>query len=193
MQRMIGKGLVVMAVVTLVLVAVPADAKNGVYVGASVGQTTLEIDDLNIDPDTFDYKADSTTTKFFVGYRFMRYLAVEGSYIDFGSLSDSVSVDGDTVSLDTDLKGFDACAMGMLPLGIADIFVKGGFVSWDADIRAAVGEIIEYDSEDGLDMVVGLGAQVRFKGLAVRAEFEYFDIADADSVYLISVGASYTF
>lgn len=193
MQRMIGKGLVVMAVVTLVLAAAPADAKNGVYVGASVGQTTLEIDDLDIDPDTFDYKADSTTTKFFVGYRFMGFLAVEGSYIDFGSLSDSASVDGGTVNLDTDLKGYDVCAMGMLPLGIADIFIKGGLVSWDADIRAALDEIIEYDSESGTDMVYGLGAQVRFKGLAVRAEFEYFDIADADSVYLISVGASYTF
>lgn len=193
MQRMIGKGLVVMAVVMLVLAAAPADAKNGVYVGASVGQTTLEIDDIDIDLDTFDYKADSTTTKFFLGYRFMGFLAVEGSYIDFGSLSDSTEIGGEPASLETDLKGYDVCAMGMLPLGIADIFIKGGIVSWDADIRAAFGEIIEYDGESGTDMVYGLGAQVRFKGLAVRAEVEYFDIADADSVYLISVGASYTF
>jgi OOP family OmpA-OmpF porin len=193
MQRMIGKGFVVTAVVMLVLAAAPADAKNGVYVGASVGQTTLNIDDLDVDVDTFDYKADSTTTKFFVGYRFMGFLAVEGSYIDFGSLSDSTDIDGEPVSLETDLKGYDVCAMGMLPLGIADIFIKGGVVSWDADIRAAFDEIIEYDGESGTDLVYGIGAQVRFKGLAVRAEFEYFDIADADSVYLISVGASYTF
>jgi len=192
MQRMICKGLVV-AVVMLVFAAAPADAKNGVYVGASVGQTTLKIDELDIDPETFDYKADSTTTKFFLGYRLMGFFAVEGSYIDFGSLSDSTTVDGEPVNLETDLKGYDICAMGMLPLGIADIFIKGGVVSWDADIRAAFGEIIEYDGESGTDMVYGLGAQVRFKGLAVRAEFEYFDIADADSVYLISVGASYTF
>lgn len=192
MQRMICKGLVV-AVLMLVLAAAPVDAKNGVYVGASVGQTTLEIDDLDIDPDTFDYKADSTTTKFFLGYRFMGFVAVEGSYIDFGSLSDSATVDGDPVSIETDLKGYDVCAMGMLPLGIADIFIKGGIVSWDADIRAAFDEIIEYDGESGTDMVYGIGAQVRFKALAVRAEVEFFDIADADNVYLISVGASYTF
>ena len=169
------------------------DAKNGVYVGASVGQTTLEIDDLDLDVESFDYTADSTSTKFFLGYRFMGFLAVEGSYIDFGSMSDSTEIDGESLSLETDLKGYDVCAMGMLPLGIADIFIKGGIVSWDADIRTAFEEIIEYDGESGTDMVYGLGAQVRFKGFAVRGEFEYFDIADADSVYLISVGASYTF
>lgn len=193
MQQMIGRGLMVMAVVMLVLAAAPASAKNGVYVGASVGQTTLKIDNLDLDLDSFDYKADSTTTKIIVGYRFMGFLAVEGSYIDFGSLSDSATIGGDPVSLSTDLTGYDVCAMGMLPLGIADLFVKGGFVSWDADIRAAIDEIIEHDSDSGTDMVFGLGAQVRFKGLAVRAELEYFDIADADSVYLISVGATYTF
>ena len=192
MRQVIGRGLVVMAVV-LVLATVPVEAENGVYIGASVGQTTLEIDDLDLDIDTFDYKADSTTTKFFLGYRFMAFFAVEGSYIDFGNLSDSTTVDGEPVSLETDLTGFDLCAMGMMPLGIADIFIKGGVVSWDADIRAAFNEIIEYDGDSGTDMVYGVGAQVRFKGLAVRAELEYFDIADADSVYLISAGASFTF
>jgi len=193
MNRVTGRGLVVCAVAVLILAACPVSAKNGFYVGGSFGLTTLKINDLDLDLNEFDYKADSTSYKIILGYRFMGFFAVEGSYIDFGKLSDSVDTGEGNVGIDTDLKGFDAFAMGMLPLGIADIFAKVGFVSWDADIRTAFGEIIELDTDSGTDMVFGIGAQVRFKGLAVRAEVEYFDIADADSVYLFSLGATFTF
>jgi OOP family OmpA-OmpF porin len=193
MNRVFARGLVVCAVVVLILAAGPVSAKNGFYVGGSFGQTTLKINDFNLDLEEFDYKADSTSYKIILGYRFMGFLAVEGSYIDFGKLSDSMDTIEGTVRVENDLKGFDAFAMGMLPLGIADIFAKVGFVSWDSDIQAAIGEIIEFDTESGTDLVFGIGAQVRFKGLAVRAELEYFDIADADSVYLISLGATFTF
>ena len=193
MNRVTGRGLVVCTVAVLILAAGPVAAKNGFYVGGSFGQTTLKINDLDLDLEQFDYKADSTSYKIILGYRFMGFLAVEGSYIDFGKLSDSIDTIEGTVGVDTDLKGIDAFAMGMLPLGIADIFAKVGFVSWDADIRAAVGSIVELDTDSGTDMVYGIGAQVRFKGLAVSAEVEYFDIADADSVYLISLGATFTF
>lgn len=193
MNRVYARGLVAGAVAVLILAAGPASAKNGFYVGGSFGQTTLKIDNLSLDLEEFDYKADSTSYKIILGYRFMGFLAVEGSYVDFGDLSDSIDTIEGNVSVANDLKGFDAFAMGMLPLGIADIFAKVGLVSWDSDIRAAIGELIELDSRSGTDMVYGIGAQVRFKGLAVRAEVEYFDIADADSVYLISLGATFTF
>lgn len=193
MNRMIARGLVAATVVVLILAAGPASAKNGFYVGGSFGQTTLKIDNLSLDLNEFDYKADSTSYKIILGYRFMGFLAVEGSYLDFGQLKDSYDGEGGPVGIGTDLKGFDAFAMGMLPLGIADLFAKVGLVSWDADIRTAIGSIVEFDTESGTDLVFGIGAQLRFKGLAVRAELEYFDISEADSVYLISVGATYTF
>lgn len=193
MNRMIARGLVAATVVVLIFAAGPASAKNGFYVGGSFGQTTLKIDNLSLDLNEFDYKADSTSYKIILGYRFMGFLAVEGSYLDFGQLKDSYDGEDDPVGIGTDLKGFDAFAMGMLPLGIADLFAKVGLVSWDADIQAAIGSIVEFDTESGTDLVFGIGAQLRFKGLAVRAELEYFDISEADSVYLISVGATYTF
>jgi OOP family OmpA-OmpF porin len=185
--------LVVGALVVVLAAAGPASAKNGFYVGGSFGQTSLKINDLEIDLDEFDYKADTTSYKIIAGYRFMGFLAVEGSYVDFGNFKDGTQGDGDPVSLETKLKGFDAFGMGMLPLGIADIFVKVGVVSWDADITQAIGDITNFGSDSGTDMVYGLGAQVRFKGLAVRGEIEYFDIPEADSIYLISLGATFTF
>jgi hypothetical protein len=123
----------------------------------------------------------------------MGYFAVEASYVDFGSLSDSTDTIQGRLSVDTDLKGYDAFAVGLVPIAMVDVFAKVGLVSWDADIRAAYGTIAELDTDSGTDLVYGLGAQVRFAGLAVRGEVEFFDIADADSLYLVSVGASFTF
>jgi hypothetical protein len=193
MERKIQRTLVLGALAVALAVAGPVSAKNGFYLGASLGQASLKIDDLELDLDTFDYKDDTTSYKIIAGYRFMGFLAVEGSYVDFGSFADGTQGGGDPVSLETKLKGFDAFAVGMLPLGIADLFLKVGVVSWDADITRAIGEITSFGSDSGTDMVYGLGAQVRFKGLAVRGEVEYFDIPEADSVYLISLGATFTF
>jgi hypothetical protein len=190
---MIGHALLSLAVVAIFAGAAPVSAKNGIYIGGSIGQTTLKINEFNLDLEDFDYKADTTSYKIIVGYRFFAYLAVEGSYVDFGTLEDSSDAGGEPVSVETDLKGYDAFAVGLLPLGIVDVFGKIGVVSWDADFSAAIGEITDFDSGSGTDLVYGAGVQVRFKGLGVRGEVEYFDIADADSVYLISVGATFTF
>jgi len=193
MNRMFGRGLVAGAVLILILAAGPVSAKNGIYVGGSFGQTFLKINDLDLDLNSFDFSAKDTSYKIIVGYRFMGFFAVEGSYVNFGRLADSTGTGNEPVNIQADLKGFDAFAMGMLPLGIADIFAKAGFVSWDADIRSAIGDITDFGSDSGTDMVFGIGVQVRFKGLAVRGGIEYFDIADADSVYLVPVGATFTF
>ena len=193
MRAATGRAVVAGAALALVLAAAPVSAKNGFYLGASVGRTSLSIDGLDLDVEQFDFSAADTSYKVIAGYRLLGFFAVEASYLDFGRLADSVDTVEGTVSVSTDLKGFDAVAVGMLPLGIADLFAKAGLVSWDADIRTAFDGIAHPGSDSGTDLVYGLGAQVRFKGLAVRGELEFFDIADADSVYLISIGATFTF
>lgn len=167
--------------------AVAAD--NGFYVGASVGQTSLAIDDVEIDVDEFDFDADETSYKIFVGYRIFTFFAVEGSYVDFGRFEDGSGA----ATLEADVSGFDAFAMGMLPLGIADIFVKAGAIAWDADLEAAIVGLSQRDSESGTDPAYGIGAQFRIRSFAIRAELEYFDVDEADGLYMVSVGGSYTF
>jgi hypothetical protein len=185
--------MIVMTALALLSAAAPATAKNGFYLGGSVGQTTLEIGSYELDLEDFDFSADTTSYKILAGYRFFAYLGVEASYLHFGTLSDSFDASGEPVTVDTELKGFDACAMGMLPIGIVDLYAKLGIVVWDADISALIGGLPEFTTDSGSDLVYGAGIQVRFRGLGVRGEIEYFDIANADSVYLISVGATYTF
>ena len=162
-----------------VLTSLPAAAAdNGIYLGGSIGQTGVQIDE-------FDYDADATSYKVIAGWRFLDWLAVEGNYIDFGSADDTVS----GTRLETDLSGVSLSAVGFLPAGPVDLFARVGAVDWSADLSA---EGFGRDSEDGTDFTYGVGAQFRVWSLSIRAEYEVFDFEDAD-VDMLSVGVTWTF
>jgi len=185
-------GLSIALTAALALLAIPAiAADNGFYLGASVGQTQLEIDELGEDIQSADFSGDDMAYKVFAGFRFLTFLAVEGSYRDFGAPEDQVAELDGTVT--ADLTGYDVAAVGYLPLGIADIFAKAGMVSWDADLSLDAGSFSESVSDSGEDPLYGLGFQLRFKSFAVRAEIEYFDVEGVDGLYMYSLGGSYTF
>ncbi len=175
MRKNIMTGLVAVLALTS-LPAVAAD--NGIYLGASVGQSGLEIDDL-------DYDANATGYKIIAGWRFLDWLAVEGNYVDFGSGDDSVA--GDRV--ETEADGISLSAVGFLPVGPVDLFARVGAIDWSADISSPD---LGSGSDDGTDLTYGVGAQFRVWSLSVRAEYEMFDVDDAD-VDMISVGVTWTF
>jgi OOP family OmpA-OmpF porin len=174
------------------LLAFPAvAADNGFYLGGSVGQTQLEIDELGEDIESADFSGDDMAYKVFAGFRFITFLGVEGSYRDLGKPEDEVAALDGTVT--ADLTAYDVAAVGFLPLGIADIFAKAGMAAWDAELNLDAGDISESVTDDGEDPFYGLGFQLRFKSFAVRAEIEYFDVEGVDGLYMYSLGGSYTF
>jgi OOP family OmpA-OmpF porin len=164
---------------TLALTTLPAvAADNGIYLGASVGQSGLEIDD-------FDYDASATGYKIIAGWRFLDWLAVEGNYVDFGSGDDRVA----GTKIETEADGISLSAVGFLPVGPVDLFARVGAIDWSADLSApGAGS----GSDDGTDLTYGIGAQFRVWSLSIRAEYEMFDVSDAD-LDMISVGVTWTF
>lgn len=185
-------GLSVALASLVALLALPSGAAdNGFYLGASVGQATVEIDDLDDALDNTDFSGDDMAYKVFAGFRFLNFLGVEGSYRDLGSADDTIPALGGTVA--ADVTGYDAFAVGYLPLGIADIFLKAGMISWDAELSAdLLGGPVTL-SDDGTDPAYGIGFQFRFSSFALRGELEYLDIEGASAVYMYSVGGSFTF
>jgi hypothetical protein len=175
MRKNIMTGLVA----ALALTSLPAvSADNGIYLGASVGQSGLQIDDFN-------YDADATGYKIIAGWRFLDWLAVEGNYVDFGSGDDRVAGS----RIETEADGISLSAVGFLPVGPVDLFARVGAIDWNADVSSpGVGR----GSDDGTDLTYGVGAQVRVWSLSLRAEYEMFDIDDAD-VDMISLGVTWTF
>jgi OOP family OmpA-OmpF porin len=168
------------------MAAVPAQsADNGIFLGGSVGAAGVKADD-SFDGSNFDYDAGSTGYKLIAGWRFLDWLAVEADYVDLGSGDDKVQ----GIELETDINGVSLSALGFLPLGPVDLMARVGAIDWSADLRApGFGSI----SDDGTDFTWGVGAQFRVSSLAIRAEYEQFDIADANTVDMISLGVTWTF
>ena len=163
-----------------VLPAVAAD--NGFYLGASVGQANLKIDDLtNGTLENDDFDADDMAFKLIAGIRPLDWLGVEAAYVNFGEPEDTVL--GQKLKADGD--GISAFAVGFLATGPVDLFAKVGLISWDSKISGSF-------DDDGTDLAYGAGAQFRVLGLSIRAEYEKFDISDVD-LDMVSVGVTYTF
>ena len=168
------------ALLTLpVLPAVAAD--NGFYLGGSVGQANLKIDDLSDGISTADFDADDTAFKLIAGMRPLDWLGIAAAYVNFGEPEDTVL--GQKLKADGD--GISAFAVGFLPTGPVDLFAKVGLISWDSKIGGTF-------DDDGTDLAYGVGAQFRVLGLSIRAEYEKYDISDVD-LDMISVGLTYTF
>ena len=147
-----------------------AAAKDkGFYLGGSVGSASISVDDLDFDESDVAWKV-------FGGYQLIGLLAFEGSYVDFGSPSA-----GD---LKVNTTALDLFGVVGLPVGPVRLFGKLGAVYWDADIKGG-------EDDDSTDLAAGLGLEFELASFGIRGEVEYFDALD--DVYMLSVGATYTF
>ena len=171
----------------LALVSAPALAvDNGFYFGASVGAGGVQFDE-RFDGQRIDYDAGSTGFKAIAGWRFLDWLSVEANYVDLGSGEDRIA--GQKV--ETDVSGASLSMVGFLPVGPVDLFARAGAIDWSADVKLSGLDL--KGSNDGTDLTYGVGAQFRIWSLSFRAEYELFDISDADTVDLASVGVTWTF
>jgi hypothetical protein len=75
----------------------------------------------------------------------------------------------------------------MLALPLVDLFARGGYARWEANLSALASE-----ERDGRDPTYGAGAQLRVGSFALRFEYERFELGD-DDVDLTSIGFTYTF
>ena len=174
----------VLASFVLLFATVASAADNGVYIGAGITQTNVEIDEVDLDENDNGFKA-------LVGFRPLDWLAVEANYVDFGQVSVG---DPAIVEAEFEAKGIDAFVIGMLDFTVIDLFAKVGLVSWDADttVRSG-GDIVDEFSDDGTDLAYGVGIQARFGSLGARLEAERFDIEDTDAFDVYSLSLFWTF
>lgn len=156
-------------------------ADNGFYLGGSVGQANVDFEDT-----AFDFDEDDTGYKLFVGIRPIDLFAAEVSYTDFGKPEASVGA----VRTNADVKAASAFALlyAPLPLPLVDIFAKAGFARIEQDVTSSSFRLDRTDT----DFAWGVGGQLNFGSLAVRAEYERFK-TDAGDPDFISIGFAWTF
>lgn len=173
-----------------------AHADNtGIYAGGSLGQAKTDFSNDAFD-DFFD--GEDTAFKIFLGYRVLDWVGFEAGYVDLGEITlRNNNVPG--------LSGFRLEEAGFAAFGVlywnvaaspVDLFAKAGFIASQAHVRTNSFFGTLDDTENSTDLAWGVGAQFRFDKLAVRVEYEQFDIdtgSDFDAPDMISVGASWTF
>ncbi len=172
----------VLAVLAGSLVGPAAYADSGFYLGASLGDANVEFDDFGIDDN-------DSASKIFGGFIFdmpVVDFAIEAAYVDLGSPSGTLFGD----SVDLDVKAISAFGVAGLDYGLFGFFAKAGLVSWDADIAAAG---LPVGAESGSDPAYGLGFRLTFSSVEVRLEYEIFDIADVETVDMLSLGVLWRF
>lgn len=165
-----------------------AGNESGLYLGGSIGSAATDVSYNDSGIGSINYDDTDSSYKVFFGYNFgvipLLNLAIEGSYVDMGTVAGSVS--GNTV--ETSHNAYDAFGLVGLNLGPFELFGKVGMAAWDSESK-----VQSTTSDDsGTDPAYGLGAQFQLGSAALRAEFEFFDLEKAD-IGLFSVGAAYTF
>lgn len=167
--------------------AAHADVQPGFYVGAGVGQATLEVDGSGFD-------ADDTSFKVFGGYAFNQNFAVELTYLNGGKPDETFRVGTVSVNVEGELTGFNASVIGRLPLNESfSLFAKAGYGTYDIEITGRSGNTRVSFDDDGSEFSYGAGAAFSFnESFELRAEYEALNIDDGD-FNVISVGALFRF
>lgn len=165
-----------------------AGGDTGFYLGGSVGSANSDVAYTDPGSGYVSYDDDDSAYKVFLGYNFgvipLINLAIEGSYVDFGTAQGTVS--GSRV--ETTVDGWNAFGLLGVNLGPASLFAKVGAMSWESDSVSLTSTL----NASGTDPAYGVGAQLQFGSLGIRAEYEVFDL-ETVNVGLASVGLSYTF
>ena len=148
---------------------------NGFYVGGNYGYVKIDGD------DSFDDNND--VKEGVIGYRLNPFLALEGSYIDFGSYGNSLA------SAKTD--GYTAALKATLPIGDrVELFAKGGQLWYKTDYNTAVGN--NSDDDKGVFAGAGVGFKVT-ENFLVNAQYTWYDVnMDAKEVTQNGTGKTNT-
>lgn len=163
-----------------------ATADSGLFIGASVGNTTVE-DDF----DGFVLDGDTNSYRLVTGFQFGDILGLEIGYQDFGELNELLTV-GTTIS-DALIKTNGWTAGGTLDLPVGNtfsLFGRAGVYFWDADV---IVDGFSIDLPGDENPYYGAGARVNVSpNLSLIGDWTRFELdnANADT---ISIGFQYRF
>ncbi len=162
-------------------------AENGLYVGAGITRATVD----DIFGSGSDLRIDNTAWKGFVGFKFpLIPLALEADYSDLGSQTRDFGFTQGHASA----KAFSAFAVGYLPLPVPflDIYGKAGAARWQLNGRTTSPALFDLDDR-GTEFAWGIGAQAHVSNVAIKLEYENFDIRNTSGARLYTLGAALYF
>jgi OmpA-OmpF porin, OOP family len=201
------------ATALLLAAATTANARPegaGFYIGASGGQAKYDQDRSDFDSIVFDafssngvpvlslrsdFDDADNTFAVFAGYRFNRYVAVEGGYVDLGELvytaNATVLGGGPTpadIRVTVGAKGPLVSGMGIWPINdVWEVYGRAGLVVSSTDVKVTI-RLFNFsdtvpESKTSVDSMIGLGTAVHFGDrVSLRLEYQRFGaVGDEDT------------
>src|SRR5262245_44312632 len=165
------------------------DNTQGLYIGGGFGDfsaTINNIDDVNDAISDFDESEGSS--KYFVGYRFNKFLSIQGDLYDLGD--SSTTLRGQPLLANTDVYG--ASVVGTLPIGFIELFARAGLVFYDVEVTTP--NISDRIDQSDNDLVYSAGVGFTFvHRVNLQLEYELFDINAFDDSDAWWVNVSWRF
>ena len=142
-------------VVVMLFSCTLSSAFAGPYISVGLGHSSLNETNAN----------DDIGKALNLGYQF-KYLGLEGGYVDFGN------TDSSSLSLNTDLSGFEVALTARLRYGRAAVFGKLGLWNWDFETTIA--------DQSETDTLHGMGIDYAFSSkLMLRGEYTEYRAKDS--------------
>lgn len=132
---------------------------------------------------TMEENHDETAWGVTVGYRIMRYAAVELNYLDLGELEESVPIYGypfaPTYEITQQMRtsGPALSALGILPVGAGfSLYARVGVIFAEMDVKTSIGTYSDDTSFSSQTALWGAGAQFDWGGhWSLRLDFQRFE------------------
>jgi opacity protein-like surface antigen len=165
----------------------------GPYVGGGVGQYNVRIDNAQEFGSVINhYSTNDTAFKFFAGYRFAPFIALEGSYINLGTNKDVIAPG---VVARSKIDGWSPELVATLPLGWFEAFAEGGDYVYRYQRCLEVPGTSFSSSSDTFNHIewgAGLGVVVA-QVIPIRLEYQEFNIQNTNHSNALWLTAGFRF
>jgi len=181
--------------------AMADDNDSGFYLGGGYGQFDTKIKNVEGVTDVIgNIDTDDSAWKLFAGWRFNKFLSLEGDYIDLGNPRGNFDAAGSDGDYRVELAGFGAYVIGTLPITIFELSAKAGYYWHDVNLDINLNNIgggngnVLHADENGEAWVYGVGAGVTLiDHLNFKLEYELMDLDRLDDSYTLWGTAAWRF
>lgn len=165
-------------------------ADQGLYIGA--GYVRAQVNNV-FGTSNYDFKIDDNAWKAILGFRFIPPFAVEANYVDLGHQSQGL-LGGQTPYGHADARAFDLFGVGLLPLGMFDLYGKAGGARWtlSGNLQGPNSTLFALD-RSGTSFAWGAGGQLHYGPVGARLEYEHFQMPGTDGARLYTFALTFTF
>jgi opacity protein-like surface antigen len=193
---------IVLALASFSGAALAEENDSGFYLGAGWGQFNVKIENAQGVTDVIGDLStdDSSAWKAFLGWRFVKWVAIEGDYIDLGNPRGTFNAAGSDGHYSVKLSGFGAYVIGTLPITVFELSAKAGYYWHDVNLHVNFdnfgegnGEVVNSSSNRDA-FAYGVGAGITFiDHLNVKLEYERFDLKDLKDPYTVWLTGAWRF